>query len=221
MRRHGWGGDIPDDDAAARARILDTARDLICERPNRAPSISEVADRTSITRQTVYRYFDSAQTLLEAAVSEGVDAFLDAATDHLAGIDDVAGAVVEGIAFTYEQLSERVDLALLLGSPSTPLREVTAPSSLALGRSILERLDFEWSALGFDDAAMDEVVEVMLRMLQSLVVDPGRPPRTGVELRAFLYRWIAPAVAAVSDNTLRVSVESPVVRRGSTSPSEG
>lgn len=36
----------------------------------------------------------------------------------------------------------------------------------------------------------------MLRMLQSLIVDPGRPARTGKGLRSFLEDWIAPSVRA-------------------------
>ena len=41
-----------------------------------------------------------------------------------------------------------------------------------------------------------ELVEFMLRIFQSLVIDPGRPPHRGKELRAFLRRWVAPAISA-------------------------
>jgi hypothetical protein len=43
---------------------------------------------------------------------------------------------------------------------------------------------------------LDELVEVMLRTLQSLIVDPGRPARNGAKLRRFLQNWIAPSVRA-------------------------
>lgn len=36
----------------------------------------------------------------------------------------------------------------------------------------------------------------LLRMLQSLIVDPGRPARTGTRLRSFLQDWVAPSVRA-------------------------
>jgi hypothetical protein len=104
--------------------------------------------------------------------------------------------VVEGIAYTHEQIHRRPDLALLLGSGRGPTREITSPSSLALGRSILERLPIDWPAAGYDDATLDELVELMLRTLQSFVVDPGTPPRTPDQLRRYLRRWIGPAVAA-------------------------
>ena len=35
----------------------------------------------------------------------------------------------------------------------------------------------------------------MLRLLQSFLVDPGHPPRSPAERRAYLRRWIAPAIA--------------------------
>jgi hypothetical protein len=33
-----------------------------------------------------------------------------------------------------------------------------------------------------------------LRTLQSLVLDPGDPVRSGSELRGYLQRWLAPAL---------------------------
>jgi AcrR family transcriptional regulator len=209
MRRHGWGGDIPCDDGEACSRILEAARALLADRPHTAPSISEVAERLCVTRQTVYRYFPSAQALLEASVADGIDDFLDAIAVRLAGTTDAAEAVVEGIAFTYEQIRRRSDLALLLtcGKSRQPqqLHEITSPASLKLGREILGRLPVDWEAAGYatdggsagnngNNGTLDELVELMLRTLLSFVVDPGDPPRTPTQLRSYLRRWVGPAV---------------------------
>jgi AcrR family transcriptional regulator len=195
MRRHGWGGDIPGDDDEARARILDAARVLLREHPAHAPAIAEVAERLSVTRQTVYRYFPSSHALLVASVSDGIDTFLDDIAHHLHDVTTAADAVVEGIAYTYEQIHQRPDLALLVAS-SGPAREITSPTSLALGRSILDRLPVDWPTAGYHAEALDELVEVMLRTLQSFIIDPGDPPRSPSQLRRYLHRWIGPAVAA-------------------------
>jgi AcrR family transcriptional regulator len=196
VRRHGWGGDMPVDDAAATARILGAARALLREQPHSAPTISEVAERLSVTRQTVYRYFPSSHALLLASVSDGVGDFLDDIAEHLRHVSSPADAVVEGIAYTYEQMSERTDLSLLLAASGASAHEVTSETSLALGRSILERLPVDWAASGCDDVELDGLVEMMLRTVQSFVVDPGSPPRSPDELRTYLRRWIGPAVAA-------------------------
>ncbi|MCC3331500.1 hypothetical protein LK455_27845 [Nocardia abscessus] len=71
---------------------------------------------------------------------------------------------------------------------------VTSDTALAFGRSILERFAVDWDQAGIDSARLDELVEHMLRIVQSFVLDPGRPPRRGAELRAYLTTWVAPAV---------------------------
>ena len=68
--------------------------------------------------------------------------------------------------------------------------------AISFGRSILQRFAVDWSAAGFTDGKLDELLEVMLRVLQSLIVDPGRPARNGANLRSFLQDWIAPSVRA-------------------------
>ena len=40
------------------------------------------------------------------------------------------------------------------------------------------------------------VVVAILIVVQSLIVDPGRPARAGTRLRSFLEDWIAPSVRA-------------------------
>jgi hypothetical protein len=72
---------------------------------------------------------------------------------------------------------------------------VTSDMAIAVGRSMLQRFDVEWAAAGFTDDKLDELVEVML-LTQSLIVDPGRPARTGAKLRAFLEDWGAPSLRA-------------------------
>jgi hypothetical protein len=127
-------------------------------------------------------------------VSDGIDAFLDDISVHLRGASNAADAVVEGIAYTYEQIYQRSDLALLLAAGGGSVREITSPIARALGRSILERLPVGWGAVGYDDATLDELVELMLRTLQSFIIDPGNPPRSPEALRAYLRRWLAPAI---------------------------
>jgi hypothetical protein len=46
---------------------------------------------------------------------------------------------------------------------------------------------------------IDELVEFLLRIIQSVVIAPHDPPRSGAELRAYLHRWIGPALAARTD----------------------
>lgn len=196
MRRHGWSGDIPADDDEAVARIIDAARTAIDDRGT--VSVSEVAQTLGVTRQTVYRYFPTQEALLGATAFSAVEGFLDRLANHLGSITDPTEAVVEGIAYTYEQIAHDKYLSLVVqpGKASALTAGVTSDMAIAFGRSILQRFEVDWAAAGFADGALDELVEVMLRMLQSLIVDPGRPARSGTKLRAFLEDWIAPSVRA-------------------------
>ncbi len=196
MRRHGWAGDMPSDDDEAVSRIIAASRCLIDERGT--VSVSEVAQRLGVTRQTIYRYFPTHEALLADTALSALDGFLDRLAVHLGSISDPTEAVVEGIAYTFEQLSHDKYLSLVFqpGKASAFTAGVTSDVSISLGRSILQRFDVDWPGAGFTRERFDELVEVMLRTLQSLIVDPGRPPRTGTELRRFLQNWIAPSVSA-------------------------
>jgi AcrR family transcriptional regulator len=194
MRRHGWSGDIPADDEEAVARIIAATRRAIDQRGT--VSVSEVAQSLGVTRQTVYRYFPTHEALLGATAVSSVDGFLDQLAAHLGSTTDPTEAVVEGIAYTFEQIEHDRYLGLVFqpGKASAFTAGVTSDMAISFGRSMLQRFDIDWDATGFRDGKLDELVEVMLRMLQSLIVDPGRPARRGGELRRFLREWIGPSV---------------------------
>jgi hypothetical protein len=58
----------------------------------------------------------------------------------------------------------------------------------------VRRFDVEWAQMGFTDTELDELAEHLLRIIQSFVIDPGRPPRHGADLRDYLRRWVGAAV---------------------------
>jgi AcrR family transcriptional regulator len=155
-----------------------------------------VAKDVGVTRQTVYRYFPSTEALLFATSVAEVGPFLDSLAKHVRKIHDPAEAVVEGIAHTLERLPHETYLSLLLtpGKASAFSAGVTSDMAMSFGRSLLERFDVDWNSVGITDDNMDGLVEFMLRIFQSLVIDPGRPPHNGQELRNFLRRWVAPAI---------------------------
>ena len=107
-------------------------------------------------------------------------------------------AVVEGIAYTAEQIPHDRYLSLVLqpGKASAFTAGVTSDLAIEFGKSILQRFDIDWAAVGFAGDALDQLVEFMLRTLQSFIVDPGGPSRHDTGLRTYLRDWVAPAVAA-------------------------
>jgi AcrR family transcriptional regulator len=192
----GWGGDPPRNDDEARARIIEAAIRCIELHGPHKTRLSDVATELGVTRQTVYRLYPSTDDLLFAVGMAASDSFLDRLAAQVAELSDPADIVVEGIAYTFEHVPNERFLGLLLttGRSEAFLKRVTSPEAMAFGRSMLDRLQVDWAALGYDDGELDGLVEFGLRILQSLVLDPP-VSRSPAELRTFLRRWVAPAVS--------------------------
>ncbi len=198
MRTHGWSGAKPASDEEAIARILDAAGKAI-EEHGADFSISDVARTVGITRQTVYRYFSSTEALLVAAAVHAVDSFLERLTAHLAGIHDPAEAVTEAVATALEWLPREKYIGLLIvPGGAAHVESVTSDIALRFGRDMVQRLDVDWAATRYRDSDLDELAEHLLRIIQSFVIDPGRPPRRGAELRRYLRTWVGSALGPAS-----------------------
>ena len=104
--------------------------------------------------------------------------------------------MVEALAAAFERLPQRRYLTLLLvsGRAEPFARSFTSQAAMGTGRELMKRSDVDWIAAGYDERELEELVEYMLRSLQSLVIDPPDPAPTGPELRNYLRRWIAPTV---------------------------
>jgi AcrR family transcriptional regulator len=211
VRTHGWSGSAPATDEEAIARILDAAGKAI-DAKGADFSIADVARTLGVTRQTVYRYFPSTEALLLASAQRAATGFLDRLADHLQGVSDPVEAVAEGIAMALEWLPKDKHIGLLLipARASDFSQTVTSDVALQFANSMLRRFDVDWVGLGFTDSYLDELAEHLLRIIQSFVIDPGRPPRQGDELRDYLRRWVGsaltqPSAAAISSARTRTS----------------
>ena len=202
-RTRGWGGQPPSDDDEARSRILAAARRSIDE-VGTGFGLSDVARELGVTRQTVYRYYPSAEDLLLAAALDGSAAFLVRLERKLSTIKGApADVVVEGVAMALEAMHDDVYLSQILSTSRIGAfaQGFTSPYAQQLGRAMLERFPVDWEAEGFRGPLLDELVEHMLRIVQTFSVDPGSPPRKGKALRAYLNRWLAPCVTAIPTAT--------------------
>jgi AcrR family transcriptional regulator len=195
VRTHGWSGSAPATDDEAVARILAAAGKAIDER-GADVGIADVARTLGVTRQTVYRYFPSTDALLVAAATHAASDFLERVAAHLEGLTDPVEATAEAIATALEWLPKDKIIGLLVvpGQANAHIESVTSEVALQFANAMLRRFDVDWAALGFTDAELDELAEHLLRIIQSFVLDPGRPPRTGEDQRRYLRRWVGSAV---------------------------
>ena len=99
---------------------------------------------------------------------------------------------------------------LVVPGPAEPAHRVgDVGRRVGVRHSMVRRFDVDWAGLGFSDADLDELAEHLLRIIQSFVIDPGRPPRPGEDLRDYLRRWVGaaiqPSAAATSSARTRTT----------------
>ncbi|MFD3701905.1 TetR/AcrR family transcriptional regulator [Nocardia sp. NPDC058658] len=200
-RRRGWGGSPPGDDAEATRRIIAAAVELI-GRTGAEISIADVAESLGVIRQTVYRYFPSADALMTAAAIASVDDFLDRLTRQVSGLGDPAEAMTEAVVFTLTDVRRTPHLGILLSSSYSNANpdSLTSEEAQAFGMTMIRRFDVDWTAHGYDEPALRELVEYVLRTMQSFFLSPGNPPRSDDELRRYLRRWMGTAISAQQSN---------------------
>ncbi|OBF60886.1 TetR family transcriptional regulator [Mycobacterium sp. 852002-53434_SCH5985345] len=195
MRSRGWAGVTPASDEEAIARILDAVDDVIAEHGS-AIRLADVARRLGVTRQTVYRYFPNADALLIASAMRAVNGFIDQVVHHVSGLNDPVTAIVEIISFAVENLTGDPQLEKLLTRPpgGEAATSLTSDTAIIFCLSAFDRLDVDWKLHGFDATALNELAEMTLRTVHSLLTDPGQRQRDGSALRRFVARWLGPAI---------------------------
>ncbi|WP_040510858.1 TetR/AcrR family transcriptional regulator [Gordonia soli] len=195
MRTHGWAGALPANDDDARRQIVETTGALLDEGADL--SMIQVARAVGISRQTLYRYYPNIDSLLQDAADRASIQLLDALTTCVAGLHDPADAVVEALAFVVDQLTTRPRFTALFGhSDADVFSAITSDAANARARDVLRTFDVDWRRHGWSDDDLSALGEHVLRTLQSFVLAPGSPERTAAQLRAYLRRWVAPAVRA-------------------------
>jgi len=198
MGRKGWAGSPPADDREARKRIVAAAIASIERRGPQRSTVSDIAADLGITRPTIYRHFASTEDLLAAAAEVALDGWTARIGELTRGMNDAADLLVEAVAYLIERLPEEPLLALLLETDRMGLvsKQMVMPAAVQRSRAMLEHTHIDWTALGFKGTRMNDLVEFLLRMIQSMVIAPPEPPRSGAKLRKYLRQWIGPIVGA-------------------------
>lgn len=196
-RRRGWGGSPPGSDDEAAERIIAAAVALIAETGS-AITIADVASSLGVIRQTVYRYFPTAEALMHAAAVSLVDGFLDRLADHVRGIADPAVAMTEGTIYSLETIRSTPQFGILISGtlPQDYTGNVAGDEAREFGMRMINRFDIDWQAHGYDEASLRELVEFTLRTMLSFLVAPNDPARSQDDLRRFLRRWLGGAIEA-------------------------
>ena len=196
MRTRGWQGDLPKDTDEARARVLDAAKRCVDRFGPERTRLADVATELGVTRQTVYRYFPSVADMLTAVAEDGAGEFLDRMAADLSFVSTPAEAVIETILYSLRKLPTEPALGLLLRAGETELftRGATSSKAIALGAEMLRRFDVDCAGAGIDADHLEGLAELVMRLFLSFLQYPADPPRSDADLRAYLAKWVVPAV---------------------------
>lgn len=198
MGHHGWQGNPPRTEDEARQRIIAAATSCIEQFGPAKTTLSDVATELGVTRQTVYRYYPSLAEIFSAVAQAGLDDFVERMQRHLATATTPAEAAVESIVFAVSAIPKEPYIGLLFQAGETDVfsRGVISSMALSVGAHILRRVPVDWSETGVDDAELEGLAEILMRLFLSFLQYPADPPRSDDELRVLVRRWLGPALQA-------------------------
>ena len=192
-----WAGRPPADDAEATQRIRDAARRCI-DRSGVNVRIAEVARELGVSRPTIYRHYASGQAVLLAVALESIEPL----RARVASMDvDLRASPAEVVAevgcLLFEWLSRDSQLRQLTRfGAGGATDDVTSSAALLLTCGLIERAGSAFDVPSHADQ-LDEVAELVTRLVHSMIERPALLARRTVEQREILRRWITAAVGGI------------------------
>ena len=156
-------------------------------------AMSDIASAAGVTKPTIYNYFSSRDELLHSALARAGLALGERLLEHAQRFPEPADQLVEAILFCLREIPNEPGLAVTSRSDAGGFgaRVALRPASLEIARHVLAELFGRRSDL-LDD--VDEVAEILIRWMLSLLTLDGPAPREEDEIRALLHRRMIPGL---------------------------
>ncbi len=192
-----WGESGPKDDGAARRRLVDAAERCFKRYGVAKTTVEDVAVQASVSRATVYRYFDGRDALILGVLQRESRRFLKRLRRHMEDQPTMADAIVEGAMFTLDHVRRDANLGMLFTPETVGLTTHVegAPEALfSMAEEIMQPLFERSEKTGELRAGMDlpDAAEFMLRMIVSLLTVKPPVERSQDEQRGFLRGFLLP-----------------------------
>ncbi len=187
----------PEDNETA-TRILDAALTLYLEFGLRRTTMDDVARHAGIGRVTVYRHYADKNALFQAVVLRECWRAIQGIERRLADIPDPEERMVESFVLVVNGCRRHPLMRRLLDTePEWLLPHLTVKGTgiLDFGRGYIARYLRHAKGGGMgNDAMVDVLAEVFMRILNSLLLTPGGilAPEDEGELRASARRFFLP-----------------------------
>lgn len=173
-------------------RILDAAVECVRQWGIDKTSLNDIAKQARVTRPTVYRYFSSRNEVLTTAMLQSGVNLGRRMMAHIDSFEDPADRFIEALLFALAEFPKEPYLGIILQTDLNSYVSQDAMNnaqgwdlSMMLTREILRDVDIP-------EADLEEITEVTIRMILSLLLMKGPKPRPPEDWRAFLTRRLLP-----------------------------
>lgn len=192
-----WSGRPPADDAEASQRIRDAARRCI-DRNGVNVRIAEVARELGVSRPTIYRHYASGQAVLLAVALESIEPLRARVASMDVDLHATPAEVVAEVGcLLFEWLCRDSQLRQLTRfGAGAATDDVTSSAALLLTRGLIERAGASFDG-PVDADHLDEVAELVTRLVHSMIERPAVPARRTGEPCERLRRWVTAAVGGI------------------------
>ena len=161
--------------------------------------VSDIASAAGVTKPTIYNYFANRDELLTSALARAGRKLGERLIEHARRFSAPADQVVEAVLFCLREIPNEPGLAISTSSQNDDglgARAALRPASLAIARHVLGELFAERPELLGE---VDEVAEILIRWMLSLLSLDGPAPRNEHETRALLHRRMVPGLGLSAD----------------------
>ncbi|MCH2173521.1 TetR/AcrR family transcriptional regulator [Myxococcota bacterium] len=198
MSTRGWSGLPPTSSDQARERLMDAAIACLQRYGLEKTAMSDIASAAGVTKPTLYNYFTSRDELITSALNRAARNLGKRLVEHARRFDTPADQVVEAVLFCLREIPNEPGLATTTHdqSDSFAARVALRPASLAIARHVLDEIFADRSSQLED---VDEIAEILIRWMLSLLTLDGPAPRDEHETRALLHRRMVPGLGLGSN----------------------
>ena len=182
-----------------RERLLDAAEGCLEQFGPQKTSMEDVARAASMSRATVYRYFENRDDLLMGAVEREARRTAVVIKDRLEGIEDPGEYIIEGIVQSLVEIPKHEILSMIHNADAVGLTSRLVLNSERLANVALEFVlpviePAREKGLLRENVDIDSMIEWIYRLLGSYLAVPSTNATSLEELREQFRTMLLPAL---------------------------
>ncbi len=195
-----WGqDDAPEDGSEARARLLDAAETCFAQFGPAKTTIEDIARAASVSRATVYRYFDGGRDeLVLGVILRDAERYLTKVKNRIDKQPTLADAIVDFVEHSVRTAQRDPSLSRLLSVEDARIAGgVLAGQSVALFEKITEffrPMFLRWADEVRPGVELEDASEWILRAVLSLVSVSGPRRRSAEVTQSYLRAFLLPGI---------------------------